>query len=79
MNRELQILYSGSLMESIPKNAGSFVGTILTRYGELVTRFESHQKWETINTPPVYLFLDIDINMTFLVDTNLKKIKIYEQ
>lgn len=78
MNSHLEITYSGSLMESIPKNAASFVGIVLTRSGELVTRSDCNEMWEIIRTPSIYLFLDTDVDMTFLVDTYLKKIKIYE-
>ena len=72
------VTYSGSLMESIPQNAAALIGIVLTRSGELVTRSDCNEKWEIISTPYVYLFLDTDINITFLVDTCLKKITIYE-
>lgn len=75
MEPQLKISYKGSLLERIPVNANSFTGIVLTRTGELVIKKES--KWEVIKPQEVYLFLDLDTNITFLVDTYLKKIKIY--
>jgi hypothetical protein len=75
LGSELVISYTGTIEECIPEKKSSVVGTILTRFGELVSRDSPCDEWVTILTPSVYLFFDIVTNHVFLVNTCRKKIE----
>jgi len=75
LGSDLVISYNGSLLECIPVNRCSLVGTILTRNGQLISRNNRRDNWQNLLTPSVYLFYDNDTNVTFLVDTCKCKIK----
>lgn len=75
LGSDLVISYNGSLLECIPSTRSSFIGTVLTRTGELISRSSRCDKWESLSSPSVYLFYDNDTDTTFLVDTCIRKIK----
>lgn len=75
LGSELVISFNGLFLRCKPSVRSSIVGTVLTYYGELITRNSRRECFQEVQVPSVYLFYDNKTHATYRVDTCRCKIE----